>query len=169
VCEEVTMKQIYVAICIGCIIIIGNTVGELSRINFDSIGQIFKIQISPLFLLDTSSSFYHIYSIKGDFPYLAIRKIGHFFFYGFIAILLFRVGNRKSLQLNGILSVLLTICVGILDEVYQYFLIGRSGRLLDILIDAAGCSTFVLLYLLSRVLVRHRDRSAVPIESKGGT
>ncbi|WP_066055746.1 VanZ family protein [Robertmurraya korlensis] len=163
------MRQIYVAICIGFIIIIGNTLGELGRSNFDSTGQIFKNRISPLYFLDTSSSFYHIYSIKGDFPNLAIRKVGHFFFYGFIAILLFRVGKRKSLLLNGILSVLLTICVGILDEVYQYFLIGRSGRLLDILIDAAGCFTFLLFYLLSRLLVRHRDRSAVPLESKGGT
>lgn len=156
------MKQIFVAICIGCMIIIGNTLGELGRIDFVSIDQIYKKQLAPLFLLDTSSSFYHIYSIKGDFPYLAIRKVGHFFFYGLIAILLLKVGGWKSLIVNAFISIILTICLGILDEVYQYFLIGRSGRILDILIDAAGCFIIVLFYLLSRLV--GRDRAAVPLE-----
>lgn len=158
------MKQIYVAINIGIIIIIGNTLGELGRIDFESIDQIYKKQVVPLFLLDTSSPFYHIYSIKGDFPYLAIRKVGHFFFYGFIAIFLFKVGRWKSLIVNGFMSIILTIGIGTLDEISQSFLIGRSGRMLDILIDAAGSFIIVLFYLLSRVLGRHRDRSAVPME-----
>lgn len=159
------MKQIFVAICIGCMIIIGNTLGELGRIDFDSIDQIYKNQVAPLFLLDTRSSFFHIYSIKGDFTYLAIRKVGHFLFYGFIAIFLFRVGKWNSLLVNGVLSILLTICVGILDEVYQHFLIGRSGRILDVLVDAAGCFIFVVIYMVARRLGRrHRDRSTVPLE-----
>lgn len=142
----------------------GNTLGELNKTDFNPIDQIYKKQVAPLFLHDTSSSFYHVYSIKGDFPYLAIRKVGHFFFYGFIAIFLFRVGKWNSLLVNGFLSILLTICVGFLDEVYQYFLIGRSGRMLDILVDAAGCFIFVVIYMVTRGLGRHRDRSAVPLE-----
>jgi len=161
------MKQIYVAICIGIIIIIGNTLGELGRSDFDSISPIYKEQVSPLFLLDTSSSFYHLYSIKEDYPSLAIRKTGHFFFYGFIAISLFSVGKWKSLLVNGFFATILTICVGILDEVYQYFLIGRSGRMLDILVDTAGCFIFVVIYMVARAMVRHRDRSVVPLEEKG--
>lgn len=158
------MKQIYVAICIGIIIIIGNTIGELGRSDFDSISQIYKKQVSPLFLLDTSSSFYHLYSIKEDYPYLAIRKTGHFFFYGFIAISLFRVGKWQSILVNGFFATILTIFIGILDEVYQYFLLGRSGRMLDVLVDGAGCFIFVVIYIVARGLGRHRDRSAVPLE-----
>jgi len=161
------MKQLYVAICIGIIIIIGNTLGELGRSEFDSIYQIYKKQVSPLFLLDKSSSFYHIYSIKEDYPYLAIRKTGHFFFYGFIAISLFKVGKWKSLLVNGFFATILTICVGILDEVYQYFLLGRSGRMLDVLVDAAGCFIFVLIYMVARGMARLRDRSVVPFEERG--
>ncbi|MEK3992229.1 VanZ family protein [Robertmurraya sp. FSL R5-0851] len=161
------MKQIYVAICIGIIIIIGNTLGELGRSELDSINQIYKKQVSPLFLLETSGSFYHKYSIKEDFPYLAIRKTGHFFFYGLIAISLFRVGKWKNLLVNGFFATILTICVGILDEVYQYFLLGRSGRMLDVLVDAAGCFIFVVIYMVARKMVRHRDRSVVPLEEKG--
>jgi hypothetical protein len=93
------MKQIFVAICIGCFIIIGNTFGELTSGDFDSIDQIYNKQASPLFLLDTSSSFYHIYSINEDFPYIGIRKIGHFFFYGFIATSLF-IGDIGTGQLS---------------------------------------------------------------------
>lgn len=158
------MKQLYVAICIGIIIIIGNTLGELGRIDVYTINQIYKKQVTPLFLLDKSSSFYHLYTLKGDFLYLAIRKVGHFFFYGFIAIFLLRVGKWRSLLVNGFLATILTLCIGILDEVYQYFLIGRSGRMLDILIDAAGCFIFVVIYMVARGLGRQRDRSAVPLE-----
>lgn len=156
------MKQIYVAICIGIIIIIGNTLGELGRSELDSIYQIYKKQISPLFLLDTNSSFYYIYSIKEEYPYLAIRKTGHFFFYGFIAISLFRAGKWQNVLVNGFFSTILTIFIGILDEVYQYFLLGRSGRMLDVLIDGAGCFIFVVIYMVARGMVRHRDRSVVP-------
>lgn len=160
------MKQIYVAICIGIIIIIGNTLGEFGRSDFDSISQIYK-QVSPLFLLETSGSFYHIYSINEDYPSLAIRKTGHFFFYGLIAISLFRVGKWKSLLVNGFFATILTICVGILDEVYQYCLLGRSGRMLDVLVDGAGCFIFVLIYMVAKGMVRHRDRSVVPLEERG--
>jgi hypothetical protein len=124
------MKQTFVAICIGCIIILGNTLGELGSSEVDSVDEIFKKQLSPLLLLETSGSFYHIYSIKEDYSSLAIRKTGHFCFYGLIAISLFRVGKWKSLLLNGFFAIILMICVGILDEVYQYFLLGRSRRCL---------------------------------------
>lgn len=161
------MKQIYVAICIGIIIILGNTLGELGRSEVDFIEEIFNKQVSPLFLLDTSSAFYHIYSIKEDYPSLAIRKTVHFFFYGFIAISLFRVGKWQSILVNGFYATILTIFIGILDEVYQYFLLGRSGRILDVLVDTAGSFIFVVIYMVARGLVRHRDRSAVPLEERG--
>jgi VanZ family protein len=156
------MKQIYVAICIGIIIIIGNTLGELGRSDFDSISQIYKKQVSPLFLLDTSSSFYHLYSIKEDYPSLAIRKTGHFFFYGFIAISLFRVGKWQSILVNGFFATILTIFIGILDEVYQYFLLGRSGRMLDVLVDGAGSFVFIQILLLKKGIGKLRDRYLVP-------
>lgn len=140
---------------------------RVRRNDFDSIDLIYKKQVSPLFLLDTSSSFYHIYSIKGDFPYLAIRKVGHFIFYGFIAISLSRAEKRNNLFLNGVLATMLTIGIGILDEVYQYLLVGRSGRMLDIGIDAAGSFVFVIIYLLAKGLGRRRDRSAFPLDERG--
>ncbi|MGS2778943.1 VanZ family protein [Robertmurraya sp. GLU-23] len=161
------MKQIYVAICIGSMIIIGNTLGEVDRDEFDSIEQIYNKQADPLFLLDTSSSFYYLYSIKEDYPSLAIRKTGHFFFYGFIAISLFRVGKWQSILINGFFATIFTIFIGILDEFYQYFLLGRSGRMLDVLVDGAGCFIFVVIYMVARGLVRLRDRSAVPLEERG--
>lgn len=161
------MKQTIVAIFIGGTIILGNTFGEFGRSEVDSFDEIFKTQVSPLFLLDRNSSFYHLYSMKEDFPYIANRKIGHFLFYGFIAISLFKVGKRRKLLLNGFLATILAISIGILDEVYQYFLIGRSGRMLDVLIDGAGSCIFVVIYLVFTGLARHRDRSAVPFKERG--
>lgn len=157
------MKQIYVAICIGIIIILGNTLGELGKSEVDFIEEIFNKQVSPLFLLDTSSAFYHIYSIKEDYPSLAIRKVGHFFFYGFIGISLFRVGKWQSILVNGFFATILTIFIGILDEVYQYFLLGRSGRMLDVLVDGAGCFIFVLIYMVARGMMSPKPSPLAPV------
>jgi hypothetical protein len=39
--------------------------------------------------------------------------------------------------------------------------------MLDVLIDGADCFIFVLIYMVAKGLVRHRDRSAVPLEERG--
>lgn len=50
-----------------------------------------------MILLDTSSSFYHVYTMNGDFPYLPIREEGHFFFYGIITVILYNRRSEKSI------------------------------------------------------------------------
>lgn len=73
-----------------------------------------------------------------------IQKIGHFGGFFVLSALASNLGRYKS-------GLMLAIGYGILTELFQPFFY-RDGRILDMIIDAAGA---VLAYILGRMLLRN--------------
>lgn len=83
---------------------------------------------------------------------LVIRKIAHFTEYCILAILLLNVIkdysniNYKTLLLAFILCLLYAAS----DEWHQTFIDGRSGQLIDVIIDSCGSLFGIIIYKLTR-------------------
>jgi VanZ family protein len=70
---------------------------------------------------------------------LVLRKIAHFCEYAILGLLLVRATRREAVA--AVLGVL--YAAG--DEVHQHFVTGRHAAVRDVVIDAAGVLTGVLL------------------------
>ena len=72
-----------------------------------------------------------------------IRKTAHFIEY-FILYFLYQYGLLKSTHLSSykikMLALLFAIVYAVTDEVHQLTVIGREGRLRDVIIDSLGAS-----------------------------
>ena len=84
-----------------------------------------------------------------------IKKLGHMFIFGVLAVLyLYALKRKKSLlETQGafyLLSLLLTSLYAISDEYHQSFTPGRHSSGKDVLIDICGALTaLVILYVLN--------------------
>ena len=90
-----------------------------------------------------------------DSIHFYVRKAGHLTEYAVLALLLFRAfrsGSQERWWLRWALSSLLVAFIyASLDEYHQTFTRRRTGSVYDILIDASGAVTaLVLLWFLSR-------------------
>lgn len=78
-------------------------------------------------------------------------KVIHFFEYAFLGALISRAvhvtwgsrGGRSSM-----FALILSISLGLLDELHQLFVPGRSGEILDLVADGAGVCVAVALHAL---------------------
>jgi VanZ family protein len=120
----------------------------------DPIQSIYKEETSAFFFLDRNSSFYRIYSFNEDPPYLPLRKVGHFVVFGFLAGMVFLMLPIKPLWRRGLYAASSASLVGLIDEFHQHFLINRSGRILDVYINAAGSLVAVLLLMAIFILFK---------------
>ncbi|MGF7534900.1 VanZ family protein [Bacillus mexicanus] len=84
-----------------------------------------------------------------------LHKLGHFSFYGFLAIFLFW---RSSSYRKALLKLLLIVGFAFTDEVHQYFVVGRSGRLMDVLFDLFSVSIFLLILSISGNLKTQKNK-----------
>ena len=69
---------------------------------------------------------------------IALRKGAHILEYVFLAFLFFRLfyfGENFSLKKTINLSAVLIFCYAVSDEMHQFFITGRSGRVLDVFLD----------------------------------
>ena len=81
-----------------------------------------------------------------------VRKLAHFTIYlvlGFLAANAFRFNINRRLVL---ISVMFCLLYAATDELHQYFVPGRSCRVLDIIIDTSGGALGALIY--SKILRR---------------
>ncbi|MGF7185304.1 VanZ family protein [Desulfitispora alkaliphila] len=89
-----------------------------------------------------------------------IRKNAHFFAYFVLGLLV--INALRVSGVNGTRSLILAlgICVlyAVSDEVHQLFIPGRSGELRDVLIDSAGASVGIGVYMLVSKRRKIRDR-----------
>lgn len=121
--------------------------------------SIYKTEASLLFFLDKNSSFYYTYPLlDSSAPVLQMRKVGHFIAYGFLAAIIFLIISTEKVWLRGFDSVVVSSSIGLIDELHQHFLIGRSGRLLDVYVNTAGAITasFILVFFWSIFKLRKK-------------
>lgn len=104
-------------------------------------------------LLDNVADFLNL-NITGYHLHLLVRKGAHFTEFAILGILLFVAiySTRKKLLSSFIAALTAGALYGVIDEVHQYFIPGRSCQIGDMLIDASGvlfavllCGSFVLL------------------------
>lgn len=95
------------------------------------------------FVRETNNVFYTPYS-KEDFVQhdFLLHKASHVLFYSIFAYLLYM--NLTIRKFKYITTWLIVTIFAITDEIHQYFVVGRSGRLYDVVLD----STAALLVLL---------------------
>ena len=82
-----------------------------------------------------------------------IRKVAHFFLYFVLGILWMNLlkEHRVSLGKQVIYSLLFCIMYACSDEIHQLFIPGRSGNIIDTMIDTTGslCS-IITIYLFKK-------------------
>ena len=105
-------------------------------------------------------------------PEIVIRKSAHFIEYAILGLeLVILITINKSLQADddkkrGLIKKLLSLyptafiislLVGFVDETIQYFT-GRYSSIWDVLLDLAGASFSILIFLLLRTIFLRRKR-----------
>src|SRR3954451_21395307 len=84
-----------------------------------------------------------------------VRTNAHFFTYLVLGILVINTLRKSGVHGYRSMGIALLICVlyAVSDEVHQIFIPGRGAEVKDVLIDSAGASVGVLMYLvISRLM-----------------
>ena len=87
-----------------------------------------------------------------------IIKLAHFSIYtvvGFLMMALMSTYNAKTI-IRVSISFGIGVIYAISDEIHQYFIPGRSGRVFDVIIDSFGvltgiCIIMIILYIITRI------------------
>lgn len=87
--------------------------------------------------IGTKGFFSYVISMHPDF---IIHKLGHISLYGLLSISLY-LATRYSMKWTMLISILFAIS----DEIHQGYVVGRSSRLGDILLDTIAAIAFMLL------------------------
>jgi VanZ family protein len=78
-----------------------------------------------------------------------VRKSAHFTLYFILGLLVISFLKEFGLSRKSIIiSIIVVLLYAVSDEIHQTFIPGRSGEVLDVLIDAIGGSLSTVLYYL---------------------
>lgn len=100
------------------------------------------------FIVDIISNIFNINNI--DILSLIIRKLAHFTEYFILGILVYNMIYNFNKKIN--IAIILCILYAVSDEIHQLFVIGRSCKIIDILIDSCGSITGIYLsYLINKI------------------
>ena len=109
----------------------------------NTIGNVYKF-----FNKNISSDELNEIKVKYTHP---VRKMAHFTIYMILGILVTLLVREYNVSFNKCLSISLLVCLlySISDEVHQLFVIGRSGEILDVLIDTSG--SFIGIFIFNNL------------------
>ncbi|WP_341284823.1 VanZ family protein [Priestia megaterium] len=110
-------------------------------------------------ILKPGSEFYTSYSYGFNLEFI-LRKTAHISFFGVLAVLIY--WNLQEKPGRYVKAGFLLACFAFFDEVHQAFIIGRDGRIVDVLIDSFGGALF--LFIIYKTKLR-RKRSSESIAS----
>ena len=79
-------------------------------------------------------------------PIFGWDKVGHFILYGILGVLVFRALSDRRSAFG--LAVLLCVAYGLLDEIHQIFVPGRTPSIWDLTADAIGATAGIQLLLI---------------------
>ncbi len=77
----------------------------------------------------------------------AVKKFGHFIFFGILAVLIYRglVGVGIEKKKAAVWAVLSAFFYGATDEYHQMFTQGREARVRDVFVDGIGAGAFIFV------------------------
>ena len=105
------------------------------------------IEVTSFFKLDLSKK-QQQYVI--DMFFVPVRKMAHFFIYFVLGIALVSFLREFSIPIRRLLllSIFLAFLYACTDEFHQLFVPGRSGQIIDVILDTFGASVGVFIYYL---------------------
>ena len=83
-----------------------------------------------------------------------IRKLAHITEYFILGILMINCLKDYKIKHIFIVSILLSILYSCTDEIHQLFVSGRSGSIIDVLIDSIGIILGILIYKLFKKKIK---------------
>mgnify|MGYP003313862130 CR=1 FL=1 len=85
-----------------------------------------------------------------------VRKIAHYTIYlaGGILISNCVYQFQKNIKKSAFISLIIGIMYAICDELHQLMVAGRSGRVIDVIIDSLGIMTGVVIFLLLKQICK---------------
>lgn len=98
---------------------------------------------------------------RGYFQFLEflIRKATHFFGYGLLAVIVYILYRKLKWRFAVLLAFITTILIASLDEYRQSTIPGRSGLVEDVVLDACGALTLLVLAKLILVVFKKVGRT----------
>lgn len=90
-----------------------------------------------------------------------VRKNAHFFAYLVLGILVLnalRSSNIAGYRRAASAALLICVLYAMSDEVHQLFIAGRSGEVRDVLIDSAGASIGLGIWMVIGRIVKRKKR-----------
>ena len=90
----------------------------------------------------------------------AVRKAAHISEYFILSALVITalLFNRLNPLKRSITAVSISIIYAATDEFHQLFVLGRSGKFTDVLVDSIGIITAAALYLLITYIIKRRKK-----------
>lgn len=88
----------------------------------------------------------YLFFINNDFIFILIRKMAHITEYLILGILIINFINEFKIDNKIIISIFICFILASLDEFHQLFVVGRTGKLLDVFIDMIGVFLGILLF-----------------------
>lgn len=74
-----------------------------------------------------------------------VRKFAHFSIYFLLGIFIYGIFSCAKINHKLLLSMIICVIYASLDETYQLFVYGRTGQVLDVLIDSVGSLISMLI------------------------
>ncbi len=86
-----------------------------------------------------------------DVLHYIVRKAAHLFAYFILSLLVLRACRMNFRPIWGSIRVTLVVCIlyAMSDEIHQLFIVGRSGQVTDVLIDALGACLGIGCYFFT--------------------
>ncbi|MER2030496.1 MAG: VanZ family protein [Solibacillus sp.] len=93
---------------------------------------------------------------RGYFQFLEflIRKATHFFGYGLLAVIFYTLYRKLKWHFPIVLAFVTVVVIASLDEYRQSMIPGRSGLVEDVVLDACGALTLLVLAKLIIVVFK---------------
>lgn len=79
----------------------------------------------------------------------------------FLMILLNIISNHKYYWLTLLIALVLSIVFAITDEYHQTFVAGRTGQIMDVIIDSIGAIVGLILYTTYHIVYKNGYRNAL--------
>lgn len=124
--------------------------GEISGSLSMKVTEFIVNLVSKIKTMDISRKIYYIEKLHP-----IIRKLAHFSVYTVVGFSV--MGFMCTFDIKNIVKFITSFAIGvtyaITDEVHQYFIPGRSARVLDVCIDSAGVLTGIFILIILIVFV----------------